>query len=685
MEGQAIWPENESGQQFSREGASSSRERESLGSSEPPSLADILDHVPHGLLVLDRQGRATYLNREARRSVEEISNRAGDISVCASIAEILPGPLGIRLAEEARRDVVGAPATWLEEIPLPGRRWLEVSADRDGKHLIVHFRDVTDRKQAELRLAAQYAVARILAEATSLEDAAPGILEGICESLGWPLGILWSVDRGSEVLRFVGAWGDPALAAGEFVDLSREIALSPGVGLPGRVWINGEPAWILDVLDDPNFPREALATHAGLHGALGIPIHLRGEVLGVVELFSQELLPPNLGLLEMLGAVGDQIGQFVERRRAEEERGELLAREQVARAEAERQAARRDALLASLEEAVVVLEPPGRVTLRNRAAREITGLADESLDKLAAGGSVRILSLDGTPLPFAEWPTSRALRGERFADLEVILSRSDGSKRRVVYTGSAVRGGSGNVTLAIVVFRDVTALRELELSRNGFISLVSHDLRTPVAVIQGHALTIQRFLDNRDQVERSAAHIVRSAERMNRMISDLVDSARLESGQLRLVKRSVDLAALLAGLLEQSAGALEVGRVRVEVPAGLPAISADPDRLERVLTNLLSNALKYSEGDTPVVVSAAERNGEVVVSVSDRGSGIASEELPHVFERYYRARQGQKRREGLGLGLYITKGLVEAHGGRTWVESRSGEGSTFSFTLPFAE
>ncbi len=297
---------------------------------------------------------------------------------------------------------------------------------------------------------------------------------------------------------------------------------------------------------------------------------------------------------------------------------------------------------------------------------------------------MQVLRLDGTPQPFAEWPTSRALRGERFSDLEVILARSDGSKRRLVYTGSAVHDDSGRVALAIVVFRDVTTLRELEQTRNGFISLVSHDLRTPVAVIQGHALTIERFIENREQVERSAAHIVRTSERMNRMILDLVDSARLESGQLRLVKRSVDLATLLPGLLERSAGALEVGRVRVEIPEGLPAVSADPDRLERILTNLVSNALKYSDGDTPVVVSAAERAGEVAVSVADQGPGIAPEELPHLFERYYRARQGQKRREGLGLGLYITRGLVEAHGGRIWVESRPGEGSTFSFTLPVA-
>jgi signal transduction histidine kinase len=113
-------------------------------------------------------------------------------------------------------------------------------------------------------------------------------------------------------------------------------------------------------------------------------------------------------------------------------------------------------------------------------------------------------------------------------------------------------------------------------------------------------------------------------------------------------------------------------------------VLADPDRLERILMNLLTNALKYSAPGTPVTVALARRDGQVVTAVSDQGPGIPPDELPHLFERYYRARETRERKEGLGLGLYITKGLVEAHGGRLWVESQVGKGSTFSFSLPAA-
>jgi len=170
---------------------------------------------------------------------------------------------------------------------------------------------------------------------------------------------------------------------------------------------------------------------------------------------------------------------------------------------------------------------------------------------------------------------------------------------------------------------------------------------------------------------------------MNAMILDLVDSARLEANQLRMEPASVDLRSFVLDLQGRLAGALAMDRVRVQIPEGLPQVSADPNRLERILTNLLSNALKYSEPETEVFVGAERQDGMVRVWVSDSGVGIAEEDIPQLFQRFYRAKSGRKA-EGLGLGLYITRMLVEAHGGKIWVESDLGKGSTFSFTLPLA-
>jgi signal transduction histidine kinase len=173
---------------------------------------------------------------------------------------------------------------------------------------------------------------------------------------------------------------------------------------------------------------------------------------------------------------------------------------------------------------------------------------------------------------------------------------------------------------------------------------------------------------------------------MNSMITDLVDSARLETGQIRLNRTSFDLKGFVVDLRERMARARpgRIERIQVESREGLPPVLADPDRLERILANLLSNSLKYSEPDTPVTVRLVRADGEVVTSVADRGHGIAPEELPQLFGKYYRTRAGREHPESLGLGLYITRKLVEAHGGRIWAESEVGRGSTFSFSLPFA-
>jgi signal transduction histidine kinase/DNA-binding response OmpR family regulator len=176
-----------------------------------------------------------------------------------------------------------------------------------------------ERQQAQRRLAAEYATARVLAEADTLKDAAPRILEAICKTLDWEHGALWIVDREAALLRCVEAWHLTEVKFPEFETLSRRTPFPKEVGLPGRVWASGQPAWIPDVTQDTNFPRAPVAHREGLHAAFGLPILLGREVLGVMEFFSREIREPDEELLGMLTTIGSQIGQFSERRRAEEE------------------------------------------------------------------------------------------------------------------------------------------------------------------------------------------------------------------------------------------------------------------------------------------------------------------------------------------------------------------------------
>jgi len=181
----------------------------------------------------------------------------------------------------------------------------------------------------------------------------------------------------------------------------------------------------------------------------------------------------------------------------------------------------------------------------------------------------------------------------------------------------------------------------------------------------------------------SAQAIVTSAQRMNAMIQDLVDTVRLESGYIEMHKQPTDLVQLVSDLVGRVGTVQDRARIKVEAPKPLPQVPVDPDRIERAIVNLLTNALKYSAPDTPVVIRLARRNGDAIISVTDQGIGIPPEDLPHLFERFYSPRAGLKA-EGLGLGLYITRLIVEAHGGRVWAESQVGKGSTFYIALPIA-
>ena len=193
----------------------------------------------------------------------------------------------------------------------------------DGNGELIEFvgtaTDVTDRKRLEERLRVQHTIAQILAEAATIEEATPRILRAMGESLGWDVGALWRVAPAAEALRCVELWHKASIEVPEFERVSREFTFGPGLGLPGRVWSSLEPEYIPDVVPDENFPRGPIAEREGLHAAFGFPILLGGEVLGVIEFFSREIRQPDQELLNVLATIGSQIGQFIERRRAEAE------------------------------------------------------------------------------------------------------------------------------------------------------------------------------------------------------------------------------------------------------------------------------------------------------------------------------------------------------------------------------
>jgi PAS domain S-box-containing protein len=434
----------------------------------------------------------------------------------------------------------------------------------DGKfiHTRCFTRDITDRKRTETRLALQYAVTQILSESLDFIESAGRILQAACKGLDWDVSELWRVDQAANVLRLVEMCHASQLKTPEFDKLTRTSTFPMGVGLAGRIWASGEPVWIDNIVADESLPRSAAAGREGLRGAFGFPIKLGEEVLGVVDFFSAETRTPDDELLRLVASIGGQIGQFTERKRAEERLAELLDSERAARSEAER---------------------------ANR-------LKDE------------------------------------------------------------------------------------------FLATLSHELRTPLNAVIGWS----RMLRSGRLDQESAAHALEVVERnawaQKQIIEDILDVSRVITGKLQMNLTAVDLVATVDAALDAVRPAMEAKDIKIEtiLDSSLGLVSGDPDRLQQVVWNILSNAAKFTPVGGKVQIAVGKNKAHVEIEVKDTGPGIDPAFLPHVFERFRQADGTTTRTHGgLGLGLAIVRHLVELHGGTIGVENRvDGPGAVFTIRLP---
>jgi signal transduction histidine kinase len=237
-----------------------------------------------------------------------------------------------------------------------------------------------------------------------------------------------------------------------------------------------------------------------------------------------------------------------------------------------------------------------------------------------------------------------------------------------------------------LLLHDVTLERQTDAMKSQLLSTVSHELRTPLASIKGFATTLLRQDVKWDETtQRDFLRIIEEeADRLTEIIDNLLDMSQLEAGALRIDKESIQLRTLIRDVVDEMRMRTEAHWFVVDLPAELPRALADSRRVRQVLHNLLENAIKYSKGGQ-ITVACEVENGNILVSVSDQGEGIPSEFLDQVFERFFQIDGASTRRVGgSGLGLSISRGIVEAHGGRIWAESAAGQGSVFRFTLPLA-
>jgi PAS domain S-box-containing protein len=322
-------------------------------------------------------------------------------------------------------------------------------------------------------------------------------------------------------------------------------------------------------------------------------------------------------------------------------------------------------LIETMADGIVAADARGAIVMLNRAARRLLGFGpDDPFPALAE------LFYD---------KAARELVAAALAGRETEPRELERDGRLLLVSGRALPNGG-----ALLVIRDVTELRHLEAVRRDFVANVSHELKTPLTSIAGYAETLATEASAGTQTERFAQIILNNAKRMQRLVDDLLDLSRIESGRWQPTPARVDVVSLAGDTWATFADNARERRVEFSTTAtGSRELTADPDALREVLTNLFDNALRHTPPGGRITVSMDPAPGGVTLAVADTGSGIAPEHLPRIFERFYRADPGRSREEGgTGLGLSIVKHLVEAHGGRVEARSSLGRGTTIRIFFP---
>jgi K+-sensing histidine kinase KdpD len=407
----------------------------------------------------------------------------------------------------------------------------------------------------------------------------------------------------------------------------------------------------------------------GLLNGTALPLVAHGQVIGVIFIFRsyQDLFTPNDRAL--LQSFADQAAIAVYNARLY---GQVSYEKQ-----------RLDALLDSAADGILILNADLTIERVNDAFERIFGKTHDELmnqphDEIICwarppqGSTLKEAIANGWPLT----PNATLY-------VEGDLERPLPPPLPIGVTYAPLISPDGRLRNIIASVRDITHFRTADEIKATFISIVSHELRTPVALIKGYASTLRRDDARWDKatISESLAVIEEEADRLSKMVDDLLDASRLQAGGLTLNLADVSLSLLAQRVADRFTTQSNNHQILADFPEKFPVVLADETRVEQVISNLVSNALKYAPRGE-IRITGTVRPEQVIVCVSDQGPGIEAKDLPHIFDRFYRSTKAVKHTKGAGLGLYLARAIIEAHGGRIWADPRPDSGARICFSLP---
>ncbi len=536
---------------------------------------------------------------------------------------------------------------------------------------------VLERVDADARLKTAQ---KQLSEASQELETMSAIAASVSGSASLDVLLADALDKILEVMQLPAGWVFLREGDADTLTLATERGLSPrfalqearlplGACVCGEVLRIGQTAVVDDMSRCPRLSPEIVASE-GLHAHVSVPLRSKKTVLGVMNLAADDAAFFNRRRLEQLSAIGQEIGVAIENVRTLE----MTRRER----------ATLTSVMDSMVDGLILVDTSGKIGYWNPRATEFLGIpAMAALGRPAMGIARRIAMGSTDPKRVSGQLADALLHFQSFPVIEYELLRPQA--RTVQSLLFPISGDSGEDLGYGITLRDVSREKELDEMKLQLLSTVSHELRTPLSSIKGFTTSLLREDVTWDQkTQRDFLEIIDAeSDRLAELISNLLDMSRIDAGTLAMEQEEVRMGTLLREAIEAAKVQAPKHVFALDIPPRLPLVSADPRRIRQVLRNLLENAVKYSSPGSKVAVAVDFDRQSVTISVADEGTGIPEEYQERIFERFFQVDSASTRRVGgSGLGLAISRSIVEAHGGRIWVESEPGNGSTFFFTLP---
>jgi PAS domain S-box-containing protein len=624
-------------------------------------LRDLIEQASDAIFVLDLEGRYLDVNDAACRMVRR---RREDL-IGKRVVDVVPAKDLPRLNAAKETLLSGGTVLdeWVIKRPDGTRVPVEVSARilPDGRCQAM-VRDISARRELERATEAVAEAVSSTPQASVLAVLQTIAMEAqlVADAQYVALGLSGTADRPFE----------PWVVVGMPAELAAKIGRAPrAVGLLGMTPENGAIR-VADVTRHPLF-QGLPPHHPPVTSFLGVPIRRHGKPIGNLYLANKR------SAAEFTIADERAVERLAANAAAAIETARLYQAEGLERAWLQ-------AMIDQMPEGVILVDATGATRIESRS---MLPYMRETGQRDGFGQPVKydLFTASGKPMPLEDQPHTRALNGVTTMRQELRLRHSSGRLVPVLVSAAPVFAMEGQRSGAATIFQDISPLKELERLREEWASVVAHDLRQPLGMITIDAETLARMLDEGkfEQCGKAISRIQRATQHLNTMIDDLADVSQIETRRLKLDRSETDLAAWLGDALDRLSLLTGGHPVRVSKAVTSAVSFVDAGRIEQVLGNLISNAIKYGDPHAPIELRLSQRGQDIEFAVKNHGRGIPADELPRIFERFARGdtiRHGHM--PGLGLGLYICKGLVEAHGGRIWVESTPGETTTFFFTIP---